>query len=128
MIDELFPDGVPNGFQQIGRFWFIGCDRCSRVVAVVYSYPDEPPVPRAKAFMDLAAAFSGAMVEEFNVRKIAGVIVTPNVQEPERLWTWVIYPEVLDPVPMLADDLIDRIGAVAVQITAHSCRHTTLSA
>ena len=97
-------------------------------MAVVYSYPDEPPLPRAKAFMDLAAAFSGAMVEEFDVRTIAGGVVSPNLQEPERPWTWVIYPEVLDPVPMLAADQLGCVGAGAVQITAHSCRRTILSA
>jgi hypothetical protein len=122
MIDLLFPLGVPDGFVQLGRFWFVGCSGCGQPVAVAFSSAEEVPRLRLRAFIDLAAALSGALLpEDPGWQKVAGVVVRPNYRDCERAWVHPVYPAQQPLEAVRAEEVVEWIRTVGILTTGHQC-------
>ncbi|HSH82618.1 MAG TPA: hypothetical protein VLA19_29145 [Herpetosiphonaceae bacterium] len=128
MIDEFFPNGIPDAQLDFGRFRFIGCAACTKPVAVAYFYHEEEvPIPRIQAFLDLAAALSGALIVDKQFPIVAGVIVTPH-PDAGYLGTHVVYPVNGAFSRIKQRQVIQHIRLVGMLATNHQCGATVRSA
>ena len=59
MIDHLYPEGVPDGFLQLGDVWLVGCSACRHPLAAAFAWMDEEiPGFRLEMFINLAFGLS----------------------------------------------------------------------
>ena len=130
MIDHMLPEGVPDGFLQLGGVWLVGCAACGHPVAVVFSYPDdEIPDFRAEMFVNLAFGLSGfPRNADADWQDLAGVVVTYNLRDVERPMVWVVYPAQQEPVAIRMDTVVDHIRTIGHQVSGHSCGSITSAA
>ena len=130
MIDYLYPEGIPNGFLQLGDCWLVGCGACGHPLAVAFSYPDNEILDsRLEMFINLAFGLSGfPRNADAPWQDLAGVVVTYNLSDVKRPWVWVVYPAQQERVAVHMDQVVDWIQAVGLQVTGHRCGPITSAA
>ncbi len=130
MIDHLYPEGIPNGFLQLGDCWLVGCGACGHPVAVAFSYPDDELLDsRLEMFVNLAFGLSGFPRDAAaDWQDLAGVVVAPNGNAPDRPLVWVVYPAQQEPVAVHMHDVVDSIRTIGHQVSGHRCGPITSAA
>ena len=127
MIDDLFPEGVPGGFLQLGNLYFVGCAVCGQPLAVAWPHFPRVVIERVHMFLEFVAALSGRLVNESDRPFIGGLEVVPY-EEEGYFEVQIVYPVNEPPTRVQAAELWEQVHRHAQWAVQHHCGPLTSAA